>query len=102
MANKTFHSSTVTFLDRTDERKLEVYISSNHPTVQIKNQNTGEYTPDWSTTNLQLSADVYIDSQDVTTDSQTTINWYAKIGNTETLVGKGESLKISTSEPFTP
>lgn len=97
MANKTFHSSTVTFLDRTDERKLEVYISSNHPTVQIKNQNTGEYTPDWSTTNLQLSADVYIDSQDVTTDSQTTINWYAKIGNTETLVGKGESLKISTN-----
>ena len=97
MANKTFHSSTVTFLDRTDERKLEVYISSNHPTVQIKNQNTGEYTPDWSTTNLQLSADVFIDSQDVTTDSQTTINWYTKIGNTETLVGKGESLKISTN-----
>lgn len=97
MANKTFHSSTVTFLDRTDERKLEVYISSNHPTVQIKNQNTGEYTPDWSTTNLQLSADVFIDSQDVTTDSQTTINWYTKIGNTETLVGKGESLKISAN-----
>ena len=97
MANKVFHSSTVTFLDRTDERKLEIYISSNHPTVQIKNQNTGEYTPDWSTTNLQLSADVFIDSQDVTTDSQTTINWYTKIGNTETLVGKGESLKISTN-----
>ena len=56
MANKTFHSSTVTFLDRTDERKLEVYISSNHPTVQIKNQNTNEYTPDWSTTNLTLEA----------------------------------------------
>ena len=97
MANKTFHSSTVTFLDRTDERKLEVYISSNHPTVQIKNQNTGEYTPNWSTTNLQLSADVFIDSQDITADSQTTIKWYTKIGNTETLVGSGESLKISTN-----
>ena len=97
MANKTFHSSTVTFLDRTDERKLEVYISSNHPTVQIKNQNTGEYTPDWSTTNLQLSADVYIDSQEITADTQTVISWYTKIGNTETLVGSGESLKISTN-----
>ena len=97
MANKILHSSTVTFLDRTDERKLEVYISSNHPTAQIKNQNTGEYTPDWSTTSLQLSADVFIDSQDVTTDTQTTINWYTKIGNTETLVGTGESLRISTN-----
>ena len=97
MANKTFHSSAVTFLDRTDERKLEVYISSNHPTVQIKNQNTGEYTPDWSTTNLQLSAEVYIDSQEITTDTQTVISWYTKIGNTETLVGSGESLKISSN-----
>lgn len=97
MANKTFHSSTVTFLDRTDERKLEVYIGSNHPTVQIKNQNTNEYTPDWSITNLQLSADVYIDSQDVTTNTQTTIHWYTRIGNTETLVGNGESLIVSTN-----
>ena len=97
MANKTFHSSTVTFLDRTDERKLEIYISSNHPTVQIKNQNTNEYTPDWSTTNLQLNADVYIDSQEITIDSQTVINWYTKIGNTETLVGSGSSLTIATN-----
>ncbi len=97
MANKIFHSSTVTFLDRTDERKLEVYISSNHPTVQIKNQNTGEYTPNWSTTHLRLSADVYIDSQEVTTDSQTNINWYTKIDNAETLVGSGFSLTISTN-----
>lgn len=97
MANKTFHSSTVTFLDRTDERKLEVYISSNHPTVQIKNQNTGEYTPDWSTTNLQLSADVFIDSQDITTDTQTTISWYTKVGNTETLVGSDSLLNITAN-----
>ena len=97
MANKIFHSSAVTFLDRTDERKLEVYISSNHPTVQIKNQNTGEYTPDWSTTNLQLSADVYMDSQEVTSNSQTSINWYTKTGNTETLVGNGSSLTVSTN-----
>ena len=97
MANKIFHSSTVTFLDRTDERKLEVYISSNHPTVQIKNQNTGEYTPDWSTTSLQLSADVYIDSQEVTTDRQTTINWYSKTENAETLIGNGPTLIVSTN-----
>ena len=97
MANKIFHSSTVTFLDRTDERKLEVYIGSNHPTVQIKNQNTNEYTPDWGTTNLQLSADVYVDSQEITTDSQTSVSWYAKIDNMETIVGTGSTLTIDTN-----
>lgn len=94
MANKVFHSSTVTFLDRTDERKLEVYISSNHPTTQIKNQNTNEYTPDWSVTNLQLRATVYLDSTQVT---PTTVQWYTRIGTTETLVGSTAILTISTN-----
>ena len=97
MANKILHSSQVTFLDRTDERKLDVYISSNHPTVQIKNQNTGEYTPDWSKVNLQLSAEAYIDSQDVTNSSQITFSWYTKIKNTETLIGNGKSIIVSTN-----
>lgn len=94
MANKTFHSSSITFLDRTDERKLEVYINSNHPTIQIRNQNTGEYTPDWAVTNLILSADVYIDSTKITPSA---IQWYTKIGTTETLVGTGASLTVSTN-----
>lgn len=97
MANKIFHSSQVTFLDRTDERKLDVYISSNHPTVQIKNQNTGEYTPNWNIMNLQLSAEVYIDSQDITNNPQTTLNWYTKIDNKETLAGNGKTLVVSSN-----
>ena len=94
MANKVFHSSTVTFLDRTDERKLEVYISSNNPTIQIYNNNTDEYTPDWSVTNLQLRTTVYLDSTQVT---PTTVQWYTRIGTTETLVGSTAILTISTN-----
>lgn len=97
MALKTIHSSNITFMDTTDDRKLAAYISSNHPNVQIFNSNTKVYTPDWSTTSLQLSAEVYLDSKDVTTDAQTTIGWYAKIGSTETLVGTGASLVITTN-----
>lgn len=82
MATKTFHSSTITLLDRTDERKLEIYISSNHPTVQIYNSNTREYTPDWGTTNLTLSADIYLDSTEIT--DKATIKWYRQsINDTE-------------------
>lgn len=95
--SKTITSGTITFMDTTDDRKLEVYITSNHPTAQIKNQNLEEYTPDWSTTNLKLSAKIYLDSKDVTADTQTDIGWYTKIGPTETLVGTGASLTISTN-----
>lgn len=94
MANKVFHSSTVTFLDRTDERKLEVYISSNNPTIQIYNNNTNEYTPDWSVTNLQLRATVYLDSTQVT---PATVQWYTRIGTTETLVGSNATLTVSAN-----
>lgn len=94
MALKTVHSSNITFMDTTDDRKLDVYISSNHPTVQLYNSNTKVYTPDWSITSLQLDAEIYIDSKDVTSNSQTEIGWYEKIGTTETLIGTGASISI--------
>ena len=97
MASKTLHSSNIMFMDTTDDRKLDVYISSNHPNVQLYNSNTKVYTPDWSTTNLQLTANIYLDSKYITTDAQTTIGWYTKIGTIETLVGTGASLTISTN-----
>lgn len=95
--SKTITSGHIVFMDTTDDRKLDVYISSNHPTAQIYNANSSTYTPDWSTTSLQLSAEIYLDSKDVTTDPQTTIGWYAKIGSTETLVGTGASLTIEAN-----
>lgn len=95
--SRTITSGTITFMDTTDNRKLDIYISSNHPNSQIYNSNSGKYTPDWSTTNLQLSAKIYLDSKDVTADTQTDIGWYTKIGATETLVGTGASLTISTN-----
>ena len=58
MANQTVKSTTITFLDYTDSRKLEVYISSNHPTVQIYNPNNKTYSPDWSKEKLRLENDL--------------------------------------------
>ena len=60
MANRTLQSSNVTFLDQTDDNRLDVYISSNHPNVQILNTTSGAYTPDWSTNNLKLTATAYM------------------------------------------
>ena len=82
-------SQPLTFLDTTDSRKLEVYISSNHPTIQLYDVNDKEYTPDWSTTNLKLSADVFLDSTEKKPEK---MKWYRQYLNetTETLVSSGD------------
>ena len=99
MASQTIRSSSVTFLDYTDSRKLEVYIASTLPTTQIFNANNGTYTPDWGTTNLQLNADVFLDSKEITSDTQTSIIWYEKIGTSaQTQIGTGVSLTISANK----
>ncbi len=76
---KTFQSTPITFIDQTDSRKLEVYIKSNLPTVQIFNQNSGAHTPDWREgEKLVLSMDVFLDSRTMTTAEYngTAIKWY--------------------------
>jgi len=82
-------SQPLTFLDTTDSRKLEVYISSNHPTIQLYDVNNKGYTPDWSTTNLKLSADVFLDSAEKKPEK---LKWYRQYLNetTETLVSSGD------------
>jgi hypothetical protein len=73
MTNRTIKSNGVTFVDMSDKRKLEVHISSNLPTVQIFDNNTNAYTPDWSKTNLTLEARVYLDTNDIT--NKATFTW---------------------------
>jgi hypothetical protein len=63
--SKTITSGAVTFMDVTDNRRLDVYITSNLPNIQIKDVNTNNYTPNWTSTPLVLEADAYLDSQDV-------------------------------------
>ena len=81
-------SQPLVILDTTDSRKLEVYITSNHPTVQIYDRNEGDYTPDWSATNLKLGADVFINSDEIKPEK---MQWYHQYINetTETLVSDG-------------
>lgn len=73
-------SQPLTLVDTTDSRKLEVYISSNHPNTQLYNVNntTNKYTPDWSTTNLKLNADIFLDSKKITPEKK---KWYRQTVN---------------------
>lgn len=99
MASKTLHTNQITFMDLTDDRKLDVYITSNLPTIQIKDTNANTYNPDWSSTNLVLSADIYLDSVDVTSNEKTEIRWYEQVGTgTKTQISTSASVTINTNK----
>lgn len=100
-------STPLTFIDQTDSRKLEVYIKSNLPTVQIYNQNnpeSGAHTPDWREgENLKLEADVFLDSRIVEEAYSNTyfIKWYKDeiSDDTEITANKNKkTLQITTNE----
>jgi hypothetical protein len=87
-----FSSNSITFVDITDSRKLDVYISSNLPTTQIYDSNTGTYSPDWRIANLQLNANIYLDSEEIIPE---TINWCTKINGTESPVDNNNSSSLT-------
>lgn len=97
-------STPITFIDQTDSRKLEVYIKSNLPTVQIYNSNTGAYTPDWREgEKLTLTTDVFLDSRVMTTEeyASTLIKWYKDKISTGTEIQSNRNLKtlqLTTNE----
>lgn len=76
-------SNTLTIIDQTDNRKLEVYIKSNMPNSQVFNSNTGAYSPDWSS-GLQLTADVYLDSREVESYDKVSFVWKVDDGSSVT------------------
>lgn len=94
--SRTITSSQISFIDTTDSRKLDLYISSNLPTIQIKNSNTGVFSPDYNNNPLILQATAYIENQDVS--SSATYVWYLKYGTgTEIQISTGKNLTINTN-----
>lgn len=91
-------SQPLVFLDTTDSRKLEVYVKSNHPTIQL--YNNSQYIPDWSTNNLTLTASVFIDSEEITPE---TIKWYERLlgDASDTLIDGNNNKEIKISSNMT-
>lgn len=92
----TLQSNMLTVVDQTDNRKLEVYIKSNMPTVQIFNQNTGAYSPDWSS-GLELTADVYLDSREMESYEKVSFQWSVDDGLSITEVSKNRTYRITNN-----
>lgn len=94
---KTITSNALTFIDQTDSRKFEAHISSNLPQVQIYDQNNKTYSPDWSNAALTLQASIYLDSTDITVNTDVAVEWYKNSISTATKIGNGKTLTINTN-----
>jgi hypothetical protein len=92
----TFQSNTLTIVDQTDNRKFEVYIKSNMPTVQIFNQNIGACSPDWSS-GLELAADVYLDSREMESYENVSFQWSVDDGSSVASVSKNRTYRTTTN-----
>lgn len=94
-------SNDIVILDTTDSKKIDLHISSNHPTVQVYDQNAtqGTLTPDWSTDTLELTPIVYVDAE-VVTDDVTEFLWTRIKGSetTEDEMSTSKILRISNND----
>lgn len=95
-------SNDIVLLDTTDTKKIDLHITSNHPTVQIydKNNTQEPLTPDWKKNPLVLTPVLYIDSEPIVDDSDLTFKW-TRIRGSETneeSVGNTKILTISTNQ----
>lgn len=95
-------SNDIVILDTTDTKKIDLHITSNHPTVQISNSNDSQapLTPDWSKSPLVLTPIIYIDAEPMTDDLDATFTWTMIKGNEAngTEKSKTKVLTISTNE----
>lgn len=89
-------SSQQTFVDITDQRKLSAYITSNLPKTQSEDPNTlpHSYAPSWETTNLKLTPVIFLDQNNLGTDTAgLSISWKRKDGTgAETALSTGETV----------
>lgn len=93
---RSINSGSISVIDTTDSRKMDIVIGTNMPTIQMKNVNTNEFIPDYESDPMVLTATVYVDNVDISDNSQTHYVWYCKYGtNTEVQVGTARSVTIN-------
>ena len=93
----TVSSNQLTFIDLTDQKKFSIYLTSNLPTVQVRDSEDN-YNPSWADTNLVVEVKAFLGQTEV--QSNLKIQWYVKDGNDDEVEISGETgltLTINTN-----
>ncbi len=91
-------TSDYTISDFNDGISLSGYIGSNLAHTQIYSPDNGGYTPDWSTTNLVLTPQLYVTSTTtdvITTAAVTSVKWYTNSESAGNQITTGGSYTLS-------
>lgn len=87
---------TFTIVDMNDARSLQLYIGSNLAKYQIYNPDNGSMNPDWSSTNLVLTPELYVagtSTNIIATTAVTSVKWFKD--NETTQIATGGAYTIS-------
>lgn len=99
MAQTVLASGFKTILDLTDGGVLSAYLTCNLPMSQTYDTNEQTYSPDWHTTNLKITPNVFLDQTALSLDdSNLTLTWQRREGSgTPTALDptKGETVPSS-------
>lgn len=91
----TIISSALTFLDTTDQNQLSAYLTSNFAVVQTCTSDKQVFSPDWSTTPLELQLHAIYDGVDMKAENlDGKIRWYYQKGN------EVSRTQIANSSPY--
>jgi len=75
-------SGSITIVDLNDDKKLSIYLTSNHPKVQINNGD--DLVPNWNTANLIVTPEISINEQSIPlTETGLALSWVKKHGSLE-------------------
>lgn len=91
-------TSDYTISDFNDAISLSGYISSNAPHTQIYSPDNGSYAPDWTSTNLVLTPQLYVTSTTsdvIATAAVTSVKWYKDSETSANLISTGGAYVLS-------
>ena len=91
-------TSDYTISDFNDAISLSGYIGSNLAHTQIYSPDNGSYTPDWSSTNLVLTPQLYVTSTTtdvIATAAVTSVSWYTNSETAGNKITTGGSYTLS-------
>lgn len=87
-------SGQITIVDLSDSRQLSVYLTSNLPKTQILDQDSSSYNPNWSTSNLKITPNIFLNQTPIALGSSgLTVSFKRRDGSSaEASLATGETV----------
>ncbi|AYP68601.1 hypothetical protein EalM132_00089 [Exiguobacterium phage vB_EalM-132] len=90
-------SGQISLVDLNDAKSLTAYIGSNRNKVQVLDVDTGTLIPNWATSNLVLTPELYVSGSSTNIiNSAKSVKWYEGA----TLLATGNGYTVGTASPF--